>query len=153
MQVQYLGSAIHLQCLSNSSDKVLASSSDNVLAFCSRVYLYIKQFKDYRSQKLCTICNQRLPLYSNKKVRDHCYITIKYRGAEHRRCNLNLQLPKFMPIFVHNFQNYDINLFKKEMLRLPNLFPENDPFHNITFDCIPRTIYKFISFSILFLYF
>ena len=136
MGVQYLGNAIHLKCQ----------------VFYSRIYLNKKQFNDYRSQELCTICNQRLPLYSDEKVRDHCHITGKYRGAAHRRCNLNLQLPKFMPIFFHNFQNYDINLFKKEMLRLPNLLPEKDPFHNITFNCIPRTIYKFISISILFPY-
>ena len=42
-----------------------------------------------------------------------------------------------MPIFFRNFQNYDINLFKKKMLKLPNLFPKDDPFHQIEFNCIP----------------
>ena len=44
-----------------------------------------------------------------------------------------------MPIFFHNFQNYDIILFKKKMLKLPNLFSKDDPFHKIEFNCIPRT--------------
>ena len=32
----------------------------------------------------------------NEKVRDHCQVTEKFRGAPHWSCNINLQLKKFL---------------------------------------------------------
>ncbi|XP_065653024.1 uncharacterized protein LOC136080335 [Hydra vulgaris] len=40
------------------------------------------------------ICGEKL---ENDKVRDHCHITGKYRGAAHENCNLNYKIPKFFP--------------------------------------------------------
>ena len=47
-----------------------------------------------------------------------------------------------MPIFFHNLQNYDLHLFKRKLLKL----------QNVKFGCIPRTNYKYISFSVYFPY-
>ena len=30
----------------------------------------------------------------DEKIRDHCLVTGKFRGAAHWRCSINLQLPK-----------------------------------------------------------
>ena len=32
----------------------------------------------------------------DEKVRDHCQVTEKFRGAPHWSCNINLQLKKFL---------------------------------------------------------
>ncbi|GBC28027.2 hypothetical protein RIR_jg2302.t1 [Rhizophagus irregularis DAOM 181602=DAOM 197198] len=55
----------------------------------------------------CWIC--RNPLDGNK-VRDHCHITGRYRGAAHRGCNLDLSIkPREMhiPVIFHNLSGYD----------------------------------------------
>ncbi|VVC43643.1 Ribonuclease H-like domain [Cinara cedri] len=46
-----------------------------------------------------------------KKVRDHDYLTGKYRGAAHSICNLNYKVPRFIPVFFHNISGYDTHLF------------------------------------------
>ena len=44
------------------------------------------------------------------KVKDHCHITGKYRGAAHSKCNQKLRIDPYrtpIPIFFHNLKNYD----------------------------------------------
>ena len=41
------------------------------------------------------------------KVRDHCHVTGKFRRTPHNKCNINLRLPRKLPIISHNFQGYD----------------------------------------------
>jgi len=48
------------------------------------------------------------------RVRDHCYITGKYRGVSHRSCNLKLRLSKTIPVIFHNLRGYDSHLIIKE---------------------------------------
>ncbi|XP_073845092.1 uncharacterized protein [Musca autumnalis] len=60
----------------------------------------------------CHICDEPL---EGDRVRDHCHLTGKYRGAVHNQCNLKYQVPKFIPIFFHNFSGYDCHLFFKEL--------------------------------------
>ena len=45
----------------------------------------------YNNSNICHICKQDL---NTDKVRDHCHISGKFRGAAHNQCNLNLKLPK-----------------------------------------------------------
>ena len=41
----------------------------------------------------CWICDKLFDV-GDEKVRDHCHITGKYRGAAHWSCNINLKLSK-----------------------------------------------------------
>ena len=52
------------------------------------------------------------------KVKDHCHITAKYRGAGHWSCNINLKLSKKIPVIFHNLRGYDCQLLIKEMSKL-----------------------------------
>ena len=70
-----------------------------------------------------------------EKVRDHCHITGKYRGAACCSCNLRMRIPKFVPVIFHNLENYDSHLFIKNL--------------GVTsgdVNCIPKTEEKYISF-------
>lgn len=58
----------------------------------------------------CHICKNKLYF---DKVRDHCHLTGKFRGASHNSCNLQFQQRETLPIFFHNFQNYDSFLLLK----------------------------------------
>ena len=62
--------------------------------------------KEFRSSNTCWIC-EKLIEDGDEKVRDHCHITGKFRGAAHWSCNINLQLTKKVPIIFHNLKGYN----------------------------------------------
>ena len=60
------------------------------------------------------ICDKLFDV-GDEKVRDHCHITGKYRGAVHFSCNANLKLSKKIPVIFHNLRGYDSHLIIKEV--------------------------------------
>ena len=54
----------------------------------------------------CFICDKLFDV-GDEKVRDHCHITGKYRGAAHFSCDANLKLSKKIPVIFHNLRGYD----------------------------------------------
>ena len=60
--------------------------------------------EQFQSSNICWICEK---LIEDEKVRDHCHITGKFRGAAHWNCNVNLQLTKKVPLIFHNLRSYD----------------------------------------------
>ena len=44
------------------------------------------------------------------RLRDHCHITGKYRGAAHQRSNLMLPQATQIPVFFHNLRGYDAHI-------------------------------------------
>ena len=69
------------------------------------------------------------------KVRDHCHITRKFRGAAHWSCNINLQLTKKVPVIFHNLRGYDSHL----------IFCELNKF-DVKIDVIPNRLEKYMAF-------
>ena len=78
----------------------------------------------------CYACGLDL---GDDRVRDHCHLTGKYRGAAHSKCNLRMRTPKFVPVLFHNLEGYDSHLFVKSL--------------GGQIGCIPKTDEKYISFS------
>ena len=44
----------------------------------------------FQQSNSCSICRKLID-NDDKKVRDHCHVTGKFRGAAHRSCNINFQ--------------------------------------------------------------
>lgn len=73
------------------------------------------QMLQFENATICYICEN--PFSEDDldvKVRDHCHLSGRYRGAAHYQCNLNFQIPNFIPVFFHNL-NYDSHLFVKQL--------------------------------------
>ena len=62
----------------------------------------------------CWIFNKLFDV-GDEKVRDHCHVTGKFRGAAHFSCNTNWILSKKVPVIFHNLRGYDIHLIIKEI--------------------------------------
>ena len=90
---------------------------------------------EYKNAKICWICQKEFKK-ADKKVRDHCHFTGKFRGAAHNICNLQFKKPKFTPVIFHNLSGYDAHLFVKNLGKTEG---------NIK--CIPNNEEKYISFS------
>ena len=82
----------------------------------------------------CWICEKRIN-HGGKKVRDHCHVTRKFRGAAHWSCNINLQLTKKVPVIFHNLKGYDSHL----------IFCELNKF-DVKISVIPNGLEKYMTF-------
>ena len=74
------------------------------------------------------------------KVRDHCHLTGKFRGAAHYGCNFKLSLNPdtlTIPVVFHNLRGYDSHLIMQAISKTEG---------NIK--CIPNNMEKYISFSL-----
>ena len=95
---------------------------------------------EYMNSNICHICEgeifEEVDDKNYKKVRDHCHLTGKFRGAAHSKCNLKYRLPKFYPVIFHNLSGYDSHLFIKNLGKSEG---------NI--NCIPNNEEKYISFT------
>ena len=85
----------------------------------------------YNNSHIYWICKQELNM---DKVRDHCHVTGRFRGAAHNKCNINLRPPRKLVIIFHNIQRYDGHIIFKEL----NNF-------NVDIDVIPKGIDKYMS--------
>lgn len=56
----------------------------------------------------CNLC--KCILVGDDKVKDHDHLTGKLWQTLCSRCNLELQQPKFVPVFFHNLTNYEVNI-------------------------------------------
>ena len=75
---------------------------------------------------------------NDNKVRDHCHITGKYRGAAHYSCNINLRITKKVPVIFHKLKGYDIHLIFKELSK----------FNGLKIIVIPNGLEKYMAFTI-----
>ncbi|XP_065639501.1 uncharacterized protein LOC136072267 [Hydra vulgaris] len=99
------------------------------LKFRKDIIFTSKDKEEFNNAKICHICEEDL---EEDKVKDHCHITGKYRGAAHNECNLNYKIPNFIPVFFHN-------------LFIKNLSGNGESEEKI--NCIPNNEEKYISFS------
>ena len=88
----------------------------------------------FQQSNSCWICKKLID-NDDEKVRDHCHVTGKFRGAAHWSCNINLQLTKNVPVIFHNLKGYDSYL----------IFYELKKFY-MKIDLIPNGLEKYMAF-------
>ena len=54
----------------------------------------------------------------NFRVRDHCQVTGKYRGAAHKYCNLKHSLTCRIPVVFHNLKGHDSHTIMQQIGQL-----------------------------------
>ena len=70
--------------------------------------------EEYQSSNTSWVCKKLID-HDDEKVRDHCHVTGKFRGATHWSCNINLHLTKKVPVMFHNLRGYDSRLIFNEL--------------------------------------
>ena len=68
----------------------------------------------FQQSNSCWICKKLID-NDEEKLRDHCHVTSKFRGAAHWNCNIDLQLTKNVPEIFHNLRGYDSHLIFCEL--------------------------------------
>ena len=101
--------------------------------FSKKMVLTEEDEVNFEKAKECHICEK---LLGKDRVRDHCHLSGKFRGAAHNACNINYKIPKFFPVIFHNLSGYDSHLFIKNLGTTAG---------NIS--CIPNNEEKYISFT------
>ena len=73
--------------------------------FNKNLIMSAEENERFEMTNICFICVKLISLDDNK-VRDHCHITGKYRGAAHWSCNINLNASKKVHVIFHNLKGY-----------------------------------------------
>ena len=78
--------------------------------------------ESFQSSTVCFICERIFRAGEEnpdkEKVRDHCHITGRYRGAAHNKCNLSWQISAQrlkIPVVFHNLKGYDCHLIMQKI--------------------------------------
>ncbi|CAB3982135.1 Gastrula zinc finger [Paramuricea clavata] len=80
--------------------------------FKKKMEITPKQEGEFQVAKDCSICGGEL---GEDRVRDHCHVTGKYRGAAHNICNLKYRITWKVPVVFHNLRGYDSHLIMPEI--------------------------------------
>ena len=90
----------------------------------------------FQKSNSCWICKKFINKNNKEeKVRDHCHVAGKSRGAAHRNYNVNFQLTKNVPVIFYNLKGYESHL----------IFNELDKF-DVKIKVIPNGLEKCMTF-------
>ena len=90
----------------------------------------------FHQSNSCWICKKLID-NDEEKVRDHCHVTGKFRGAAYWNCHIDFQLTKKVPVIFHNLRGYDSHL----------IFNELDKF-DVKISVIPNGLEKYMAFCL-----
>ena len=82
--------------------------------FNKNLIMSAEEEERFKLSNNCWICYKLFDV-AYDKVRDHCHITGKYRGAAHWSCTINFKLTKKIPVIFHNLRGYDSHLIIREI--------------------------------------
>ena len=114
-------------------DKIMEKMKEN-----KDIIMKDEDWRDFKTATKCFICGEDFK-EGDKKCRDHCHFTGKYRGCAHDDCNLQFSMRYYkIPVFLHNLKNYDSHL----VIERANQLSEN-----AKIDVIAQNSEKFITFA------
>ena len=100
--------------------------------FNKNLIMSIEEEELFQKANKCWICDKLFEVV-DEKVRDHCHVSGKLRGA-HFSCNANLKITKKVPVTFHNLKGYDGHLIIKELSNF-----------DVNIDVIPYGLEKYMA--------
>ena len=116
--LSFFASTRDKNCISWFSQQLhtIAQYVDGVLKRITPMQLTPEEEQNFSIATHCHICKKLLQK-NEIKVRDHCHLTGKFRGAAHQLCNLNLQDSHTIPVIFHNLSGYDAHFIIKSIAK------------------------------------
>ena len=110
---------------------------ENILQFIEPMQMTASDKETFDKSDYCHICT-KLFTQSTGKVRDHCHVSGKFRGASCNSCNLNFKHPNFIPVIFHNLKGFDGHILCQAL----GYFKDHE------INCIAQNTEKYVSFSL-----
>ena len=101
--------------------------------FNNNLIMSIEEEELFQKANKCWICDKLFEVV-DEKVRDHCHVSGKFRGAAHFSCNANFKITKKVPIIFHNLKGYDGHLIVNELSNF-----------DVNIDVIPYGLEKYMA--------
>ena len=91
--------------------------------FKNELEIHLDTIPENFDQTTGWLCEKELKLKDVKKnpiAKDHCHLTVKFRGLAHNICILNTRKvhTSFVPILFHNFSGYDCHLIFGKLVNM-----------------------------------
>ena len=99
--------------------------------FNKNLIMLVEDEKRFQLTNSSWICDKLFDV-GDDKVRNHCHITGKYRGAAYWSCNVNLN-----PVIFHNLWGCDSRLIMKEISKF-----------DVKVHVVPNELEKYMAFTI-----
>ena len=107
--------------------------------------------ESFEKAEECHICKKPYDT-SDKRVRDHCHVTGKYRGSAHEKCNLKFYLTDKIPVVFHNLKGYDSHFIMQEIgnIAKKNVYfdEKKKKYYNMNINVIPCNMEKYLAFML-----
>ena len=104
--------------------------------FGKNLIMSVEEEVKFQLSNKCWICGKLFDLV-DEKLRDHCHITSKFRGAAHSSCNANFKISKKVPVIFHDLPGYDSHLIIKKISNF-----------DVSIDVIPSGLEKYMAFIV-----
>ena len=84
------------------------------ILFNKNLIMSPKEDERFQLSNTSSICNKLFDVADNK-VRDHCHVSGRDRGAAFWSCNVNFTMTKKIPVIFYNLDGYDSHLIFQEL--------------------------------------
>ncbi|CAG2215764.1 unnamed protein product [Mytilus edulis] len=119
-----------VECMVQEQDNI-----EQKFKHCEPMIMTGSDWQSFKKATMCHICKKEL---ADSRVRDHCHVTGKFRGAAHNDCNINYKFTGRIPVVFHNLRGYDSHLIMQAIGKVEGK----------KLNCIANNMEKYISFSL-----